>query len=244
MGIVYRALDLKLDREVALKVLPPELVADPERKCRFVQEAKAAAKLIHPHIGIVHEIDEAEGVTFIATELIEGEKLKDLINKERLPLSRALELATEMAEGLARAHDKGIVHRDLKPANIMVTEDGHAKIIDSGPAKLVGVASRRRRERRRDPHTRGDRSWKGDGNRLLHVAGAGTWPARRQSLGYLLAWNRPLRDDDRWSPLSEVDFCRYHQRNPESTATRMVMEGEGGSGGTGSYAEGHAGQGS
>ena len=76
MGIVYRALDVKLDREVALKVLPPELVADPERKRRFIQEAKAAAKLEHPHIGVVHEIDEAEGVTFIAMELIRGEKLK------------------------------------------------------------------------------------------------------------------------------------------------------------------------
>jgi serine/threonine protein kinase len=137
MGIVYRALDVKLDRELALKVLPPELVADPERKRRFVQEAKAAAKLNHPHIGMVFEIDDADGVTFIAMELIEGEKLKDTISKDRLPLSRVLELVTEVAEGMARAHDKGIVHRDLKPANIMVTEDGHAKIIDFGLAKLV-----------------------------------------------------------------------------------------------------------
>jgi Tol biopolymer transport system component/serine/threonine protein kinase len=137
MGIVYRALDLKLDREVALKVLPPELVADPERKRRFVQEAKAAAKLNHPHIGTVYEIDEAEGVTFIAMELIEGEKLRDVLLQERLPIARSLELATEIAEGLVRAHDKGIAHRDLKPANIMVSEDGHAKIIDFGLAKLV-----------------------------------------------------------------------------------------------------------
>jgi serine/threonine protein kinase len=138
MGIVYRALDVKLDREVALKVLPPELVAEPERKRRFIQEAKAAAKLNHPHIGMVFEIDEADGVTFIAMELIQGEQLKDIINKrEKLPLARSLELATEIAEGLARAHDKGIIHRDLKPANIMVTEDGHAKIIDFGLAKLL-----------------------------------------------------------------------------------------------------------
>jgi serine/threonine protein kinase/tetratricopeptide (TPR) repeat protein len=137
MGIVYRALDVKLDREVALKVLPPELVADPERKRRFVQEAKAAAKLNHPHIGMVFEIDDADGTTFIAMELIEGEKLKDIISEQRLPLTRTLGLATEVAEGLARAHDKGIVHRDLKPANVMVTEDRHAKIIDFGLAKLV-----------------------------------------------------------------------------------------------------------
>ncbi len=137
MGIVYRALDVKLDREVALKVLPPELVADPERKRRFIQETKAAAKLNHPHIGMVFEIDEADGVTFIAMELIRGEQLKDIINRERLPLARALELAIEVAEGLAIAHEKGIVHRDLKPANVMVTEQGHPKIIDFGLAKLV-----------------------------------------------------------------------------------------------------------
>ena len=137
MGIVYRAVDVKLDREVALKVLPPELVADPERKRRFVQEAKAAAKLNHPHIGMVHEIDEVDGVTFIAMELIEGEKLKDIINRARLPLARALELATEVAEGLARAHDKGIVPRDLKPANIGVTPEGKAKVLDFGLAKAL-----------------------------------------------------------------------------------------------------------
>jgi serine/threonine protein kinase len=137
MGIVYRGLDLNLDREVALKVLPPELVADPERRRRFIQEAKAAAKLDHPHIGMVFEIDEAEGVTFIVMELIQGEKLKDILERERISLARSLELAIEVAEGLASAHDKGIVHRDLKPANIMVTEEGHAKIIDFGLAKLV-----------------------------------------------------------------------------------------------------------
>ena len=97
MGIVYRAVDLKLDREVALKVLPPELVADPERKRRFVQEAKAAAKLEHPHIAVVYEIDEADDATFIVMELIRGEKLRDIINKERLPLSRAAVLRHDQA---------------------------------------------------------------------------------------------------------------------------------------------------
>jgi serine/threonine protein kinase/tetratricopeptide (TPR) repeat protein len=137
MGVVYRAVDLKLDREVAIKVLPPELVSDPERKRRFIQEAKAAAKLEHPHIGVVHEIDEAEGTTFIVMELIRGEKLRDRIAKGRVPLGRALEIATDIAEGLARAHEEGIVHRDLKPANIMVTDDGHTKVIDFGLAKLT-----------------------------------------------------------------------------------------------------------
>ncbi len=137
MGVVYRAFDQKLQREVAVKVLPAELVADPERKRRFVQEARAAAALNHPHIATIFDIDEAEGVSFIVMELVRGEKLRDLLAREKLSLERALSLAVEVAEGLGRAHEKGIVHRDLKPANIMVSEDGHAKIIDFGLAKLM-----------------------------------------------------------------------------------------------------------
>ena len=137
MGIVYRALDTKLNRNVAIKILPPELVTDPERKRRFIQEAQSAAALHHPHIAVIHEIDEADGVTFIAMELIEGDKLSDVLGQQRLPVARTLELVTEVAEGLALAHEKGVVHRDLKPGNIMVTKQGHAKIIDFGLAKLV-----------------------------------------------------------------------------------------------------------
>src|SRR3990172_6409777 len=137
MGVVYRALDTKLDREVAIKVLPPELVVDATRRRRFVQEAKAAASIHHPHIATIHEIDEAEGVHFIAMELIQGEKLSEALARERLSVSRTLELATELAEGLAKAHEKLVVHRDLKPANVMITEEGHVKIIDFGLAKLV-----------------------------------------------------------------------------------------------------------
>src|SRR5712691_1923349 len=141
MGVVYRALDLRLNREVALKVLPPELMADADRRQRFVQEARAASALEHPHIAVIHAVDEADGVSFIAMELVRGEKLSDVLARGHLPPGRALEIATEVAEGLARAHDKGIVHRDLKPANVMLTEDGHAKIIDFGLAKLIDTLS-------------------------------------------------------------------------------------------------------
>jgi len=141
MGVVYRARDVRLNREVALKVLPPDLVADPARRARFVQEAQAASALEHPHIAVIHEIDEVDGINFIAMELVRGERLSDLIARGPLPAGRALDLAVEIAEGLARAHDKGIVHRDLKPANVMLTEDGHAKIIDFGLAKLVDALS-------------------------------------------------------------------------------------------------------
>ena len=137
MGIVYRALDLNLGREVALKLLPPSLVANPERRRRFVQEARTAATLEHPHVAAVYEIAEAGEITFIAMELIRGETLGAQLWRERMKPVRALELAIEVAEGLACAHERGIVHRDLKPGNIMMTGEGHAKIIDFGLAKLT-----------------------------------------------------------------------------------------------------------
>jgi eukaryotic-like serine/threonine-protein kinase len=137
MGVVYRALDLRLNRDVAIKVLPPELVADAPRRERFLREAQTSSQLSHPNIGVLYEADESDGVSFMAMELIDGEKLSDLIARGSLPVLRAVELAIEIAEGLAFAHDKGVVHRDLKPANVMVTRQGHAKIIDFGLAKLV-----------------------------------------------------------------------------------------------------------
>ena len=141
MGVVYRARDVRLGREVALKVLPPDLGHDPERRSRLVQEARAAAHLEHPHIAVIHEVDDVDGLTFIAMELVRGEKLADVLARGPLPLNRALDLALEVAEGLARAHEKAIVHRDIKPANVMVSDEGHAKIIDFGLAKLTEPAS-------------------------------------------------------------------------------------------------------
>ena len=137
MGIVYRALDLRLKREVAVKVLPSELVSDEDRKHRFVQEAQAAAALQHPNIAVVHEIDEAEGVTFIVMELVQGESLSELLSQGPLSLPRALRIAKQVARGLVCAHEKGIVHRDLKPANVMILGEDQVKIIDFGLAKLI-----------------------------------------------------------------------------------------------------------
>lgn len=141
MGIVYRATDTRLNRDVALKVLPDDLTHDSDRRRRFLKEAQAASVLEHPHIAVIYEADEVDGRAYIAMELIRGEKLSDLLKRGRPPVARVLELAAEAAAGLGRAHDKGVVHRDLKPANIMVTEEGHAKVIDFGIAKLIEIAA-------------------------------------------------------------------------------------------------------
>jgi len=138
MGIVYKAEDTKLKRNVALKFLPPELTKDKEAKVRFVLEAQAAAALSHPNICTIHEIDEEEGKSFIAMEYVEGQSLKAKIEKSLPELDEAIEIAMQIAEGLEEAHKKGIIHRDIKSANIMVTDKGQAKIMDFGLAKVKG----------------------------------------------------------------------------------------------------------
>jgi TolB-like protein/tetratricopeptide (TPR) repeat protein/predicted Ser/Thr protein kinase len=137
MGVVYRATDTRLNRDVALKVLPDDLVNDAGRRRRFVQEAQAASAIEHPNIAVIYDVNEADGHTFIAMELIRGDKMSDWLARGRPATTRALDVAAEMASGLARAHDRQIVHRDLKPANVMLTEEGHAKVIDFGIAKLI-----------------------------------------------------------------------------------------------------------
>src|SRR4030095_16495060 len=145
MGEVYKATDTRLDRSVALKILPAALVTDSERVRRFIGEAKAASALNHPHIITIYEIgevqledDHGESVThYIAMEYISGATLHLKIHREDLELKKLLEYFAQTAEGLAKAHAAGIVHRDLKPENIMVTEDGYAKILDFGLAKLI-----------------------------------------------------------------------------------------------------------
>jgi len=137
MGEVYLAQDTKLDRKVALKVLPAEVASNRDRMDRFVREAKSAAALNHPNIAHIYEIGESEGTNFIAMEFIEGQTLREKIHQERTELRKLLRFLQHSAEGLARAHAAGIVHRDLKPDNIMITRDGHAKILDFGLAKLI-----------------------------------------------------------------------------------------------------------
>jgi eukaryotic-like serine/threonine-protein kinase len=139
MGVVYKALDTKLDRFVALKFLPPHLALDEEQKTRFLHEAKAASAIDHPNIASIFEISETEdGLIFIVMGYYEGETLKKKIEKGPLPIDQVVSLANQIAHGLVKAHEHGIIHRDLKPQNVIVTPDGDAKIIDFGLAKLKG----------------------------------------------------------------------------------------------------------
>jgi len=140
MGVVYKALDTRLNRYVALKFLPHELTRDDEARTRFVQEAQAASALDHPNICTIHEIDAtADRQMFIAMALYDGATLKKLVDRGPLPIEQAVDIAMQMARGLSKAHAAGIVHRDVKPANVMVTADGFVKILDFGIAKLLGV---------------------------------------------------------------------------------------------------------
>ncbi len=137
MGEVYLAQDTTLDRKVALKFLPEELEQDPTTRKRFLREAKSAAAVDHPFICHIHEVGEVEGKSFISLEYVKGETLKDKLAQGPLPVKDALVKATEVAEALQEAHKQGIVHRDLKPSNIMLTPQGHVKVMDFGLAKRV-----------------------------------------------------------------------------------------------------------
>ena len=137
MGVVYKARDEKLRRDVALKVLPPDLVEDEERRARLLREARAAAAVIHQNIATVFEVDEANGVIFIVMELVEGKTLRSLLRDHPLPIPEALHIAIGIVEGLAEAHKARVIHRDLKPENVIVRPNRQPKILDFGLAKLL-----------------------------------------------------------------------------------------------------------
>src|SRR5215831_7645416 len=141
MGEVYRATDVNLGRDVAIKVLPEAFAQDPERVARFEREAKTLASLNHPNIAIIHGLEKSQGAYALVMELVEGEDLSQRIARGRIPVDEALPIARQIAEALEAAHEQGIIHRDLKPANIKVRSDGTVKVLDFGLAKLAESTS-------------------------------------------------------------------------------------------------------
>jgi serine/threonine protein kinase len=141
MGEVYRAHDIRLGRDVAIKVLPDEVASDPKALARFESEARAVAALSHPNILALYDVGEANGVHFAVSELLEGETLRAALRQGAFPVRRALEVSREIAEGLAAAHEKRIVHRDVKPENIFLTKVGHVKLLDFGLARQYAITS-------------------------------------------------------------------------------------------------------
>ena len=141
MGVVYKALDTHLDRPVAIKLLPAGRGFDPQRRVRFIQEAKAASALNHPNIITVYDADEDNGSVYISMEYVSGLTLSDVIPRKGFPIGEALRLAVQIADALSTAHEAGIVHRDLKPGNVMITDKGLVKVLDFGLAKLTDPAT-------------------------------------------------------------------------------------------------------
>ena len=139
MGEVYRAYDSTLARDVAIKVLPPHLSDDPEMRERFEREAQALAALSHPNILAIHELGCTEGVSFVVTELLEGESLRQRLAHGPLPWRSVVEVSTQAADALAVAHAKGVVHRDVKPENLFLLKNGWLKMLDFGLARLTTV---------------------------------------------------------------------------------------------------------
>jgi serine/threonine-protein kinase len=140
MGEVYRAHDTKLNRDVAIKVLPDVFANDPERVARFHREAQSVAALNHPNIAAIYDLEETHGAKFLVLELVEGETLADLLRRGPLPLDETLNVAHQICEALEAAHEKGVIHRDLKPANVKVTPEGKVKVLDFGLAKALDSA--------------------------------------------------------------------------------------------------------
>ena len=181
MGEVYQATDTKLNRQVALKILPEAFASDPDRLARFQREAQVLASLNHPNIAAIHGLEDSGDTKALVLELVEGPTLADRIKQGPVPVDEALPIAKQIAEALEAAHEAGVIHRDLKPANIKVRDDGTVKVLDFGLAKALDTApgggpiAVANPDRRRDP----DGCDHGDGG--VYVAGTGAREGRRQA---------------------------------------------------------------
>jgi serine/threonine protein kinase len=212
MGEVYRARDLRLDRDVAIKVLPEHLARDPQALARFEREAKTVAALSHPNILAIHDFGADRGVTFAVTELLEGETLRARLQRAALPWRKAVEIAADVAEALSATHSKGIIHRDVKPENIFLTADGRVKILDFGLALWKPAASAAA-----DGHCAGA----DPGNRRVYVARAGARRCRRCAQRRVRARVRALRDGDGPAGVRQNERCGNLRGDPERGPARI-----------------------
>ena len=190
MGEVYRAKDTRLNREVAVKVLPRSFAGNRPALARFKREAQAIAALSHPNIRAIHDFGEEGDVLYAVSELLQGQTLQERLMEGALPRRKAVELAQAIARGLSAAHEKGIIHRDLKPANVFLTDDGGVKILDFGLAKVVTSPAAPDTPTAVEP----DRARSRDGNGWIHVARTGARESARSPLRHLLLRRHPLRD--------------------------------------------------
>ena len=193
MGEVYAADDTRLGRKVAIKILPAGLAGDAERLRRFTQEAKAASALNHPSILTIYDVDEVDGQPFLVSEFIEGQTLRERLRRGGLSLREAVEIAGQIASALSAAHTAGIVHRDVKPENIMLRDDGHAKLLDFGLAKIAQDAAGSSDETMMGVELRDD-AGRRHGNDGIHVARAGARPRGGCPERHLQSRRRALRD--------------------------------------------------
>ena len=217
MGEVWRAHDPKLKRDVAIKVLPLSLAADPDALARFEREALAVAALSHPNILSIFDFGTHEGVTFAVMELLEGETLRGKLDAGPISQKQAVDYALQVARGLSAAHEKGVVHRDLKPENLFVSRDGHLKILDFGLAKQVGAGGPGE-ETSLPTASKSHRAGSRDGDDGLHGARAGARTPRRPPFRPLLLRGDPLRAALGQEGVQEGHGERHDRGDPERGA--------------------------